>query len=191
MKPSGVKKADKKEQNKSEKTLRVVLAGMGVLIVGLVVAIVVVASTRGGKQEVVEKPTEDETIVTEKVLEEYNEASSEIAAIIRKAGVTDESYVLSTYKSYASKVKDKVVSMMLKMDYLNMKMMYDTNKEHGEELLEEAMRIDASLRTIKSGVIVLNMAEYYGNEEIQKDYEKRLEVREKNEGVDTDLETVG
>lgn len=186
MKLGGVKKA-------SNKTLAIVLASIGILIVGVIIAIVVVLTTRSGGEVASETSdiSEDDTIVTEKATEEYLKLSDEIMTVIQKSGVNDEEYVLSTFKNYASKVENKVVSAMLKMDYLNMEMMYDLNKEKGEEILDDAMRIDQSLRTVDSAVVVLNMADYYGNTEVYEKYEKILNSRQAKMEIDMEMRTEG
>ena len=61
----------------------------------------------------------------------------------------------------------------------------------GEEILDDAMRIDQSLRTVDSAVVVLNMADYYGNTEVYEKYEKILNSRQAKMEIDMEMRTEG
>ena len=199
MKLGGVNRADieSKPNKKDEKVLSVVLFCMGILILVLIVVIVAVAiiKSRGisGGDEISEVPevVDGVTIISDEEMEEYQKASNEIMASIRESGKTNEGAALAVYEQYASKMENKIVSAMLRADYLNLKMAYDSEKREGTEITEDALKVDKILGTINSGVLILNIADYYGNRELYEQYEQILNERETAMGIDMDVETEG
>ena len=196
MKPSGVKKAIKSTKKDSlgnvKRRLSLLLVLMGVLIVALIIAIVVVLNTRGGSDGTVEERNADGgVVITEETIEEYTKTSADITNAIQELGATDGAQILSGYKARASEVKNRVVSAMLRLDYLTMQANYDTNKEKGEEVITEILKVDEYLKNSTSAAAVLNMADYYGDIELYAKYEQLLNTRQAAEGVDMNLETEG
>ncbi|MBR3253077.1 hypothetical protein IKF84_03335 [Candidatus Saccharibacteria bacterium] len=193
MKPSGVEKAEKKERNKSEKTLRVVLASMGVLIVGVVIAIVVVVSTRKvnnddneGDSSSVSPVEEDPAYVEANKI--YNKTLSEIVDVIEDVPQEREKLVIDTYKSYIAKVDNELARAMLNAERLCVEMNYDFNRERGAEIKAEALEIDAILQDINSAGLILNVASQYDDEEL---YEKYKQILVERGGIEPGMEPEG
>ncbi|MDO5451920.1 MAG: hypothetical protein Q4F56_02425 [Candidatus Saccharibacteria bacterium] len=180
MKPSGVEKAEKKEQNKSEKTLRVVLASMGVLIVGVIIAIVVVAMNRSNKPEEYTIPISPEY----QVATTYEEISTEIGNKILEYEIADSPVaVTELYKAYADRAKDEEVKDMLMLDYYFHLIGQDHNFSQKDEIVSQLKSIDSRLQTVDSALNVMWAGYYYNDYNLMEEYKPILEER----GFDGDV----
>lgn len=186
MKLGGVKKAsEQKSENEpikkykkvvktstdSNRGLSVLLACMGVVIVGLVVAIVVVKNLPKPQEPQVEEVSiDDET--------EYYAISNEIwRKIARDEAEMDGEKILALYKERIEETTDEDTKLMLTMDYYEFVMMYDTNYERKTEIEEAMLAADEKLKTPLSAAKVISMAISYDNQELKAKYTAILDER--------------
>lgn len=192
-------KVEVKRRGNSSRTLKITLGVLGVLIFGLVIAIIVVINNRGGTQDeqVAEEVTTDTEAKTE-IVEERTEVETIYDGIIESIDnelsevyVEDKDEIFRIYKQYIDITEDEQVKAMIKVDYYQMAMIYDVDKSHGEEILDELVKLDDTLKSIDSAVTVVNAADYYGNTELYNNYSAILTERTKAGGADLEMETAG
>jgi Na+-transporting methylmalonyl-CoA/oxaloacetate decarboxylase gamma subunit len=178
----------------------ILFSTFGVVIVGLVIAIVVVLVTRGlsaaeeaAKQKEAEQAETQEYTPKEKTEGEkiYEEVSTNINSKLDDVYAGDQEEIFSVYEEYINLTTNEEAKALLQLDYYQMVMLYDFNREKGQEVLDNLVKIDDSLKGVNSAATILNAAEYYGDTGLYERYASILIEREKTEGIDLDLETAG
>ena len=169
----------------------------GAVIVGLVIAVVVVVVNRGEKQPEnqppqTETPISDETEPTE-AEEIYESVSDDIASAIADLYIEDKDEVLDVYKEYIDGVTNEEAKAKLLLDYYQVVMIYDGNREQKEAVIDGLLEIDKTLENITSAVVIQNAASYYSDDALYEKYNTILIEREKAAGIDTEteMETAG
>ena len=194
--------------NPSEKPVNkrfwiIVFSAIGVVIVGLIIAIIVVSINRNSSEDPLAKdpsqaedsgdgsenpddsdePSEEETL--------YQEISYTIRDALTEIDAEDSEQIFAIYKEHIDDTSDVRVKAMIEIDYYGVVMAYDENKERGNEVLDRLTKIDEGLKTISSAASVMNAADYYGNTDLYNQYNAILIDREKAAGIDLDMETEG
>ena len=179
------------ENASKNKTLFIVLGVFGVLIVGLVIAIAIVKSLPKKVEEIADDEPVGVGQISSAEIKEYTGYYEAISAELSKIYADDEQGMLDVYQRYINNTEDEKVKAMLEMDYYNIVMAYDTDKTKAEEVVAKAIEIDDVLKTIDSGVFVLNVASNYGNEDLVRQYDSILNERQGLDETNEDNETVG
>ena len=186
------KAVTRNNDKKQQKIWAIVLACLAVLIVGLVIAIVVVAVNRGeSSTQQSEEATQEDASNGDAAMEIYYNTTDEINNTINEIPVENTNRILALYRHYLEKVEDETAKAMLMLDYVNIEMNYDPNKEKGEEIMTAALTMDEILKTSDSAATILNIASYYGKSDIYDRYEQILKERMTAEGIDMGMETEG
>ena len=176
---------------KQKKIWMSVFFSTGILIIGLVVAILVVINTRDSHNNnctTIDDLTEEEVEEYEQqvVIEAYGKIQEAIAKVINASADKGEKTTVSTYQYYISQTENTVVKNMLRSELLNIEMAYDTEKTRGDELIAVAMEIDDEMRSINSAGLIMILAEYYGKTDIYDEYAAILEERTLAKGMTID-----
>ena len=147
----------------------ILFSAFGVVIVGLIIAIIVVAANRGGSKPVNEDVSKDE------IYRDYLKDIDEINDI-----VADEEYnperVLSLYTEKIDATKDRTLKLLLKKDYYYMLSVYYEDGVR-EEVLKNLIEIDNELQAVDTALMIANRAGYYGNEELRSKYNEIADER--------------
>ena len=169
-----------------------VLGVLGVLIVGLVIAIVVVKNLPKG-DEFVDESAVKEVIPSEKTQSEqiYEQYSDSINAELQNMSADNKDDALALYEYYIGSVDDEEVKNMLSVDYYQLIMLYDVDKTQKDLVISGLLEKDNALKNVSSAVVIINAASYYENEALLDQYEKILEERQAADGLDLNMETDG
>ncbi|MBQ3296347.1 hypothetical protein IJG95_01400 [Candidatus Saccharibacteria bacterium] len=188
------KKPAKELTSKQKKVWIGVLAGVCVLIVGLIIAIVAVANMRpGNNTECPNAMTEEEEKEAEEaaIIEEYAAVQETINKVIESTRNIDLAEIVKTYQYYINDTEDTTVKNMLRMDLLMVEMGYDTEKTRGDELIDVAIEIDGEAQSSNSAALVMALADNYGKTELYDEYKAIFNERLIKEGYNPDEETKG
>ena len=193
------KKANTELSPRQKKIWLSALFGAFVLMIGLVIAIVVVANTREitGKtcnmnknqdrnqnEELTEQEKRDQELKT--AMEKRNIVLSAIDKVLEASADVDEETVVSAYQYYISEEDNDLTKLLLRLNLVTIEASYDTDKTRGDELITVAKEIDNELKTIDSAVAIINMASFYGKNELLEEYDAILLEREKAAGINRD-----
>lgn len=151
---------------------------IGLLIVGLVIAIVVILTTRGSSNSdnsgsgAAQTPVVEEGQMNDEELNAaYGEFDQEIA---EKMANTGEQYssedILKIYAQKIEEVTDKRLKAMIAGDYYTMMMMVNPGDEKKEEIVNGVIEADAVLQTARSALIVANVAANYNDGDLEDKY---------------------
>lgn len=194
--PAGSKKTRKRMATKTKWII--LFSGFGVLIVGLVIAIVVVAATRTTSVEddsckPVGEMTEQEIIDRALAVAEsdYSVIYEAINEVIQSMQEPTEEDIVSLYEHYIGETESEYAKAMLQSDLLLILMGYDTENVEGDRLIEEAQIVDEVLKTPNSAALIMNLAQAYGRTELYDRYEEIMIQREIDKGYDIETETEG
>lgn len=169
--PAGSKKTRKKMATKTKWII--LFSGFGVLIIGLVIAIVVVAVNRGsGANDLLSKPVVEEGGMND---EELNATYGDFAQEINnKMSNVDEQYsgedILNIYMQKIEEVTDKRLKAMIEQDYYTMMLAVYPGDEKKEEIINGLIAADAILKTPRSALMVANGASWYNDTELAEKY---------------------
>lgn len=177
----------------------ILFASLGIAIIGLVIAIAVVAivknNTRTGDDSNTSTGEMTEAERKKKFLKEaeddYMAVSEAINKVVSYIEVPDQSELISTYEYYIGQAESEYAKAMLQSDLLLILMGYDTDKIKGDELIDEAKAVDEILGTPNSAALIMNLASAYDKTELYEEYEKILIQREIDSGYDIEMETEG
>lgn len=179
----------------NKKKWAILFSAFGVLIVGLVIAIIVVVVMRDNKPAVEEPEPTDTPTYTQKEKSEgeqiYEQASVAIADNLDGVDAEDESEIFNIYNEYINVVTNEEAKALLRLDYYQAVMNYDTDKKQKKEVLDAVVEIDGILKTIESGIVVINAADYYEDSALYEKYNEIVNEREAAEGIDMEMETSG
>ena len=158
------KKPNRSAKKMTTKTKWIILFSvLGTVIVGLVIAIIVVAVAKNTKPEPIHSDLSEG-----EVYDEYFKTTDEI-----NAGIENENYdanqVLETYREKIKATKDETVRLMLEKDYYYL-LSISSNDDVKEEVLDALVIIDDRLQTVVTALAVVNRAEYYGETELADKY---------------------
>lgn len=181
----------KNGEERQRKIWLVVFSSLLVLIIGLVIAIVVVANMRAGNNT--NCPNDDGLTEEERKaeqekaeLEEYKEIHETIDKIIEATRNLEESDLVKAYQYYISEASTTAVKNMLRRDLLMIEMAYDTEKTRGDELINVAIEIDDEEKTSGSAALVMSLADNYDKAELSTKYEIIMNERFAAEGYKSD-----
>ena len=196
MKLGGVKKAsEQKSENEpikkykkvvktstdSNRGLSVLLACMGVVIVGLVVAIVVVAVNRnsGSGESGGDESEDGEVTYASPIYESYDKLSEEFSIALGEMdqATTTTEDILELYQTYVDRATDELVKAMLMVDYYLVMMAGDSEGVRKTEVIDGLVATDGIVGSVKSASAVAVAATYYGDEELKTRYQALADVR--------------
>lgn len=139
----------------------------GVVIVGLVIAIVVMLVTRGNKafeEPIVYDTWEDE--VRAKYVDDTDQISEE---------ADDEEYSLEKLMDlYAKKIEeeeDEKARLLLEKDYYYLLSIVGS-RDLKDQIMSKLIEIDNKLQMPDTAFAIVNRAKYYGDEELEREYNK-------------------
>lgn len=176
----------------------ILFSSFGVVIMGLVVAIVVVLVTRNNNIE--DNSCKPAGEMTEKEIRERALAVAEsdytviyeaINKVIQSMQEPTEEDVVPLYEYYIGETESEYAKAMLQSDLLLTLMGYDTENTDGDRLIEEAQVVDDVLKTPNSAALIMNLAQAYGKVELYNQYEEIMIQREIESGYDIEAETEG
>lgn len=170
---------------KSNKVWIIILSIFGVLIVGLIIAIVVVKNLPKGEMD---NGNNDEPVTAEEsAYNEYEKYHERAWEGIEYPTPENIQTVMERCLELAAETDDETVKAMLKTEYYQMMMVYDTTNEHKEEVLDGLIEVDNFLSSVSSACDVANAAYYYGDMETGDKYSAIASDR----GGNLDVETEG
>lgn len=138
---------------------------LGVLIVGLVIAIVVVLVMRGGN------PTEPvhSDLSNEEALRKEFDVTNEIREEVED-WVYNPDELLASYLQKIRNEKDEKTRLLLSKDYYYYLSIFGNGDDLEQQVLDGLIDIDNKLQMIDTALMIVNRAEYYGNEELKNKY---------------------
>ena len=188
-----MERADEKPLNK--KNWVILFSVFGVAIVGLVIAIVVILIARNNKPEEEIDPHQNEMEIEIKekseAEEEYEKTMNFINIELGDTNAEDIDEISRVYGYYIDHMSNQEARAMMEVDYYQMLMIYDTNKEKKQEILSSLIRIDGEVQTLNSAATVINAAGYYDDNAIYNKYNQILLERAEMEGLDPSVEADG
>lgn len=155
------------------KLLVAILGIFGVLIVGLIIAIVVVKNLPKGEEVEVDVNLTADQVVYKKYLDFQNEILEEYSYISRE----NKNAILEKYKKYAAETNDEVLKVLLNTGYYQTLMLYDDDGVYKDEALNGLIEIDKGAKTVDSAINVANAARYYGDSALVEEYSAIIENR--------------
>ena len=170
-----------------------ILGVLGILIIGLIVAIVVTKNLPKDTDGLVDESEVQEVTPSEKTESEqiYEQYSDSINAELQNMPVEDKDGALALYEYYIGEVDDEEVKNMLSVDYYQLIMLYDVDKTQKDLVISGLLEKDNALKNVSSAVVITNAASYYGDESLLEQYENILMERQTADGFDLNMETDG
>ena len=169
--PAGSKKTRKKMATKTKWII--LFSGFGVLIIGLVIAIVVVAVTRGSADSPQTTPVIEPGGMNDEELDiKYNEISADIIGKMLNEGEQQYSGedILELYKQKIEEISDKRLKAMIEADYYTMMLSVYPDEDKKGEIMDGLIKTDDVLRTARSALMVANGASWYNDSELEEKY---------------------
>ena len=167
----------------------ILFSAFGVVIVGLIIAIIAVAANRGDG-----KPVSEEISEYDKAFMVYSVDNSEVATTIANQNLNSEQ-ILGLIKEKIDTATDEMAKAMFEEDYYSMMVSVygiDVDAAKKEEILNGLMRADGVLKTASSAVSVANVALIYNNQEIWEKYRAIAKQRDPNiEDIQDAMERIG
>lgn len=172
--PASSKKTRKKMATKTKWII--LFSGFGVLIVGLVIAIVVILATRGSAD-------------TNQVSNATGGISDEEADAIYDEGINElmNSFTLdenTSFESIVAAIKEKMdtatddkVRARYAIDYYSYLPILNQDVESMDEIIEALVEADSIVQTTHSASAVMTMANFYGNQDLYDRYANILHER--------------
>lgn len=184
------------EEARDKKKWIGIFAAFFVVIAGLLIAIVIIVVNRNNVGNVQEEPTrqeENQEAETEKTEadEIYEQTVESINLLLEETNAEDTQQIFATYNEYIDAATDEEAKNRLKLDYYQMAMLYDTEKEKKDEIVNALLEIDKNLANVKSAAVVMNAASYYDDNDLYEQYGQILRERQVAEGLDLSLESRG
>ena len=158
--------AGKKDRH-SRRVLVGIFSTLAVLIIGLVVVVVVIATYSN---------------ISNNTLEAYE---SEIYQKISDLGPGDIEEGITIYQEYIDKVGLDDQAKLYTMRSVWITSM-DRQDKYGRQVLDDVVAADSILQTINSAVNVVNSAYNYGDEDLADEYNDILLERQAADGIDID-----
>lgn len=165
-----------KTSTNSNRGLSVLLACMGVAIVGLVVAIVVVAVNRNnGKND--DGAEDGEVVYASPIYESYDQLAEEFAGALLEMEDPTTQQILDLYQTYLGRTDNEEVKAMLLVDYYMIMMSGDSDVARKTEVLDGLVAADRVVKSVKSASAVAVAAKYYDDTELMAYYQALADAR--------------
>lgn len=167
---------------------------IGVVIVGLIIAIVVALNLRsnsdngnggsgnnGDGNSGQSSQTGDDDSSYEEAVQIRESVHAEIGNIMlerakNKTGLTDQE-MMDFYRQKIDETTNNKAKLLIMIDYYLAMLGTDTDGSKEAEILNALIEIDNKLKVYQSAVAVSGVADYYNNQEIKDKYNKILEER--------------
>lgn len=159
---------------------------LGVMILGLIIAIVVILIVRNNNPVASDEPNEPVEYVPKEQTEGeqiHEQVMASISSKLDDVYADDTEEIFAIYDEYMELVQNAEAKALLTLDYYQLIMLYDTNKEKKQEVLTTLIRTDSFLKGLDSAASVINAASYYEDDALVEEYNNIMIERGKAEGI--------
>ena len=149
-----------------------------VIIIGLIVAIVVLANL---KNQSTDPGPEISGTYTDKSMEIYEDTTTTI--LEQTTDSSDINDTIATYRVYIAKTDDGGAKALLYTDYYMILLSLDTSLAMKDEIISGLIAADEIIQNASSALAVSNAATYYQDTELSTEYQNlaNSRMKEKNE----------
>lgn len=174
------------EKPVNKKKWAILFSVLGVIILGLIIAIVVILIVRNNTPSVADETNEPVEYVPKEQTEGeqiYEQVMASISSKLDDVYADDTEEIFAIYDEYMELVQNEEAKALLTLDYYQLVMLYDTNKEKKQEVLNTLIKTDSFLKGLDSAASVINAASYYGEDDLVEEYNRIMVERGKAEGI--------
>lgn len=178
-----VEKVGKKPKSARKLTTKskwiILFSAIGVVIVGLVIAIVVILATRGNNNSgnnntpasaEGDLPTEEETA-------KYEEGVNDVMAnFTLEEGVSIEDIVAMLKEKMDTETNEKIKAMYA-IDYYMYSSILDVDNEKKDKILDAMVKADNIVQSMNSAAAVMSVAQSYGDQDLVDRYSNIIQER--------------
>ena len=169
--------SDRDKKDGANKKLSILLAGMGGLIVCLIVVIVAIIIVRGNSVTGENESEDEEVVYASPVYEGYDKLAEEFSIALAEMDNPTTTEILALYQTYIDRADNEEVRAMLMIDYYMIMMSGDLGGGQKTEILDGLVAADAVVKSVKSASAVAMAADLYNDEELKIKYQALADAR--------------